>query len=199
MRRTRREFLNSVAAGAGVAAWHGLRPDVVRAQDQDTALTARIRADLQQHAAFGDKFSGGPGDNATARWIADRLRRLKYRVEETDFQAPYFVKRAGRLSVGAVAVDVVPQAPVVTTGPSGVKARLALVEGTTIGDVQGRIAVIVFPFGRHAALFADRGIGQTVTNVARAGARAVVMVTTGPTGEAIALNSPEEPFVPIPA
>jgi hypothetical protein len=165
----------------------------------DVALTARIRADLTQHAAFGEKFSGGPGDNATAQWIAGRLRKAGYRVDESDFQAPYFVKRAARITIGPATIDVVPQAPVVPTGPSGATARLALVEGNVVGDVKGRIAVFVLPSGRHAALFPDRGIGQTVMNIARAGARAVVMVTTGPTGEAIALNSPEEPFVPIPA
>jgi hypothetical protein len=120
-------------------------------------------------------------------------------VEESDFPAPYFVKRAAHLVVGSTSVDVVPQAPVVPTGAAGVRGPLALVEAAAIGDVQGRIAVIVFPFARHAALFAERGVGQTVVQTARAGARAIIMVTTGPSGEAVALNSPEEPFVPIPA
>jgi hypothetical protein len=95
-------------------------------------------------------------------------------------------------------VDVMAQAPVVPAGATGVTAPLALVEGT-VGEVRDRLAVIVLPSARHAALFADRGIGQTVVSVAKAGAKAIVIVTTGPTGEAIALNSPEQPFVPVPA
>jgi hypothetical protein len=200
MRTTRRQFMGGLAAGAGLAAWPSWPHLSAQTPDDDAALTARIRADLEQHASFGDKFSGGPGDNATAQWIAGRLRKAGYRVEESDFQAPYFVARTARLTSGTVTIDVVPQAPVVVTRAQGIAAPLALVQGAAaVGDVNGRIAVFVLPSGRHAALFPDRGIGQTVMNIARAGARAVLMVTTGPTGEAIALNSPEEPFVPIPA
>jgi len=199
MRTTRRQFMGGLAAGAGLAAWPASPRLSAQTPDNNT-LTARIRADLRQHAAFGDKFSGGPGDNATARWIAGRLRTAGYRVEESDFQAPHFVTRAARLMSGTATIDIVPQAPVVVTGPQGIAARLALVQGAAaVGDVKGRIVVYVLPSGRHAALFPDRGIGQTVMDIARAGARGVLMVTTGPTGEAIALNSPEEPFVPIPA
>jgi hypothetical protein len=66
------------------------------------------------------------------------------------------------------------------------------------GELRGRIALIVAPFARHAALFPNRGVGQVVVAAANAGARAVVIVTTGPSGEAVALNAPETPFVPIP-
>jgi hypothetical protein len=84
------------------------------------------------------------------------------------------------------------------TDPAGITAPLALVEDE-VGDVRGRIALIVLPFGRHAALFPARGIGQTVVAASEAGAVAIVLVTTGPSGEAIALNAPEhEPFVPVP-
>jgi hypothetical protein len=69
---------------------------------------------------------------------------------------------------------------------------------SAVGDVRGCIALVVAPFGRHAALFPDRGIGLGVRAAADGGAVAVVIVTTGPSGEAIALNAPEEPFVPIP-
>ena len=198
MPTTRRELLQRFAFGAAAGAVHvGFSP-TAWAQPDDAALLERVRADLSRHASFGDKFSGSPGDLATASWIADRLRTSGYRVEQPTFDAPFFVKRTTRLTVGATTVDVMAQAPVVPTGPRGVSAPLTLVDGA-VGDVRDRIAVIVLPSGRHAALFADRGIGQTVMNAAKAGARALVIVTTGPTGEAIALNSPETPFVSIPA
>lgn len=197
-RVTRRALLNRIALGAGASAVHGLWLRPAAAQDDTDALTTRIRADLEQHAASGDKFSAGPGDLATATWIAGRLRRQGYRVEESEFQAPFFVKRAARLTLGSASTEIVPQAPVVPTGPAGVTARLALVENT-VGDVRDRIALVVLPSGRHAALFPERGIGRTVMDTARAGAKAIVMVTTGPSGEAVALNCPEDPFVPMPA
>ena len=155
-------------------------------------------ADLERHAGFGFKYSGGPGDEATAGWIAERLKVLGYTIDESTFPAPFFIRRTTTLSLGATVQEVVPQAPVVTTPAGGIRKQLALVE-KEVGDVRGRIAVYVTPFGRHAALFPQRGIGRTVQAIARAGAAAVVIVTVGPSGEAIALNCPEHPFVPIPA
>lgn len=191
MRVTRRELLNAVA-------WGAVSPRVAGAQVETDATTRQLQADLVQHAAFGDKFSGGPGDTATAEWVAGRLRASGYRVEESVFDAPYFVKRAARLASGPASADVIPQAPVVPTGAGGISAPLALVDGE-VGSVRGRIALVIAPFARHAALFADRGVGRTVVEAAQKGAAAVVIVTTGPSGEAAALNAPEEPFVPIPA
>jgi hypothetical protein len=170
----------------------------VIAQNPRATLTARLAADLERHASFGEKFSGGAGDIATANWVAERLRASGYRVQESDFDAPFFIQRAAQLMTGGITAEVVPQAPVVTTGAAGVRAPLALIEGEAVGDVRGRIALFVTPFARHAALFADRGIGRIVTAAANAGAAAVVIVTTGPTGEAIALNAPETPFVNVP-
>ena len=197
MPTTRRDLLNALAWGTGAGALSAVLPMPAFARDETEAVTARIRADLQRHASFGYKFSGGPGDLATANWIAGRLRRSGYKVEESQFPAPFFIERTARLTAGSASVPVVPQAPVVTTGPGGVTAPLALVE-KEVGDVRGRIALIVTPFGRPAALFANRGIGLTVTTAAKAGAKAVVIVTTGPSGEAVALNAPTTPFVPIP-
>lgn len=196
MTTTRREWLQGmVVAGAGVVqvAW----PRLARAQDTAAALVVRLQADLKQHAAFGLKNSGSPGDTATADWIAGRLRASGYRVQESTFEAPYFVTRRARLTTGTAGVDILPQAPAVTTTAAGLTAPLALVTDT-VGDVTGRIALIVLPSGRHAALFANRGIGQTVRRVADAGARAIVIITTGPSGLAVALNVPEEGFVSIP-
>jgi hypothetical protein len=198
MPTTRRALLQRFAFGAAAGAAHAGLSRIAIAQSGDGALLERVRGDLSRHASFGDKFSGSPGDLATAAWIADRLRTSGYQVQSSTFDAPFFVKRTTRLATGATTVDVMAQAPVVPTNPAGITAPLALVDGA-VGDVRDRIAVIVLPSGRHAALFADRGIGQTVVSVAKAGARAIVIVTTGPTGEAIALNSPEQPFVPVPA
>jgi hypothetical protein len=195
---TRRDLLRRFAIGAAAGAVHIGYSRAASGQPDERRLLDQVAADLARHASFGDKFSGGSGDLATAAWIAGRLRASGYQVAESTFDAPFFVARATRLLADGTAVEVMAQAPVVPTGAAGVTAPLALVDGA-IGDVRDRIAVIVLPSARHAALFANRGIGQTVMSVAKAGARAIVIVTTGPTGEAIALNSPEQPFVPVPA
>ena len=193
--QTRRSVIRALGLGAAAAGW----PRLFNAQENDGDLVARLHADLERHASFGLKFSAGPGDAATADWVAERLRRIGYTVDESEFPAPFFIERDARLSAGSASVRVYPQAPVLPTERAGVTAPLALVEDE-VRDVRGRIALFVAPFGRHAALFPSRGIGQTVREIADAGAVGVVIVTTGPTGEAIALNAPaDEPFVPIPA
>lgn len=197
MGTSRRDLLSHMALAAGAGAAHSMIPVAAIAQDPTAALTQRIRADLEQHAAFGYKFSGGPGDLGTANWIAGRLRSSGYSVQESEFDAPFFIKRAAHLRTADESASIVPQAPVIPTNSDGITAPLALVEDE-VGELRGRIVLFVAPFGRHAALFSDRGIGQTVVEAARQGASGIVIVTTGPSGEAIALNAPEEPFVPVP-
>ncbi|MBI2149686.1 MAG: hypothetical protein HYU27_03660 [Acidobacteria bacterium] len=196
---TRRSLLKALAIGAGGHALQPVRP--LTAMSQSDGVAAQLDADLRQHAAFGDKFSGGPGDAATAAWIAGRLRRYGYRVQESEFDAPYFVKRAARLATDSEVADVLPQAPVVVTGTAGLTAPLIAVEGnmnSAVTNPRGKIALVVAPFGRHAAL-GSAGIGRTVIDVAQSGASAVVLVTSGPSGEAVALNArPEKPFIPVP-
>lgn len=200
MQATRRKVLGTALAAAGYGGACGGLPRAVFAQDGDADATRRLDEDLQTHASFGLKFSGSPGDNATAEWTANRLSSLGYRVDVSEFDAPFFVSRTTRMQIGPVSVDVVPQAPVLVTGSRGVSAALAIVEDDgRVGNVRGRIAVIVAPFARHAALFPDRSIGRPVVAAAEAGAVGIVVVTTGPSGEAVALNCPEDgPFVPVP-
>lgn len=185
---------------AATATFGPMLPAAMAAEIGDSLVLRRLTADLQTHAAFGPKFSGGPGDNATARWTADRLHTLGYKVDESEFPAPFFVKRTTEIRIGTTAVEVYAQGPVTVTDSQGLRARLAVIEEDgTVGEVKGRIAVIIAPFARHAALFADRGLGATVVAASQAGALAIVIVTTGPTGEVVALNCPvEAPFVPVP-
>ena len=191
----RREVVQGIALSAVPLAY----PFAARAQRGGDPLAAQLQADLVRHAELGPKFSGGPGDNATAQWIADELGKTGYDVQESTFDAPFFVKRSARLVCGGESADVAPQAPVVPTQARGITGRLALLEGEAVAsDLTGRIALLVAPFARHAALFADRGLGRTVTQAAQRGAAAIVIVTTGPSREAVALNAPEQPFVPVP-
>ena len=200
MKTSRRKLLQHGVSLAAAAAWVPMLPAAKGVEITDLLVSQRLTADLQTHAAFGPKFSGGPGDNATARWTAERLRSLGYKVEESEFPAPFFVKHTTELRIGTTSVEVYAQGPVTVTSADGIRAGLAAIEEDgKVGDVKGRIAVIVAPFARHAALFPDRGLGATVREASKAGALAIIIVTTGPTGEVVALNCPDAaPFVPVP-
>ncbi len=164
---------------------------------QTDPVSARIQADLERHASFGVKKSASEGDLATAAWVADRLRTAGYRVNVMDFETPFLVDRSMRLVSAGVTADVYAQPPCRMTGARGVTAPLALIGSEA--ETRGKIALLVLPWGRHAALGrGNAGIGATVNAAAKAGAVAVVIVTTGPSGEAAMLNVPEEPVLPLP-
>ena len=190
---SRRTVLQVLAAGA-VALRHPLH-----GAEMDP-LSARIQADLERHASFGTKRSASPGDLATASWVAERLRTAGYRVNMTTFDAPFLVERSTRLVSAGMEVDLYPQTPCITTGPRGITARLALIRTQAdAAGASGRIALLVLAAARHAALGrGNTGIGAIVKTAAAAGAVGVVIVTTGPSGEAALLNVPEDPVLPFP-
>ncbi|HEX4999720.1 MAG TPA: hypothetical protein VFY29_15965 [Terriglobia bacterium] len=195
---SRRSMLQVIAAGSGAMA---LEP-LLRAQSAAPmdAVTARIKADMEKHASFGIKRSATPGDIQTAQWIASRLKTAGYKVESPEFPSPFFVERAVSLSTGGMTLNLYPQTPAATTGPKGVTGRLALIRTKAdAAATSGKIAFLVLNSGRHAALGRDNnGIGGTIRAAASAGALGVVIVTTGPSGEAVLLNAPVEQRMPVP-
>jgi hypothetical protein len=195
---SRRSLLQTIAVSAGAFALEPLlRAQTTSAPDP---VTARIRSDLEKHAGFGVKRSATPGDLATAEWIAQRLKAIGYKVDSREFPAPFLVERAVRLSTEGMSIDLYPQTPAATTGAKGVTGRLALIRNA--GDAvstRGRIALLVLNSARHAALGrGNGGIGGMIQAAATAGALGVVIVTTGPSGEAIVLNAPEDRVMPVP-
>lgn len=194
----RRSALKAIALGASALAFDPL----LRGQGKPPldAVTARIQADLEKHASFGIKKSASPGDLETAKWIAERVRVMGYSVESHDFPAPYFEERSVRLATGGITARLYAQTPAATTGSKGVTARLALIRtAAEAASTKGKIAFLVLNSARHAALGrGNGGIGGTIQAAANAGALGVVIVTTGPSGEAILLNAPEDQTMPVP-
>jgi len=162
-------------------------------------LAARLDAHLRQHAAFGSKLSGSRGDAATADWIREHLAHEGFSLQSQDIGIPVFSGRTTRLLAGDAGVALLPQLPAVPTDASGIRAPLAVIRHVfEASDAWGCIALVVLPFARHATIDSP-AIGPLVKAVADAGALAIGIVTTGPTGEAIGLNAaPDLPFVPVP-
>ncbi len=150
------------------------------AQDGST-----LQSMLERYADFGDKASGGPGDTACGLWIEERLHQAGYVCRRQTFDVPFFEVKQATLACGDVQLAVVPQAIVASTGPQGLTAPLLSASGR--GDLSGAIALIVLPYKRWASL-SDPLAAQPLADAVRRGAAGVVLVTTGPSGEAIALN-----------
>lgn len=146
------------------------------------------RADdlVRRYFAFGNKRSGGAGDRASGAWLEGELRTLGYRTQRQGFEAPFYEAETATLRIdGAPALAVLPQPPFRATAPNGVTARL--MNWTGVGDPRGTIAVIALPFRRWSAFRAPE-IALPVASALAGGAAAVAIVTTGPTGETLALN-----------
>lgn len=151
---------------------------------------AAVQATLERYAGFGNKASGGPGDTASGVWLEETLTRLGYTCQRQSFEVPWFEVRQANLISGSAQAKIVPQAIVAATGPKGLTATLRL---ATAPDLSGAIALVVLPHKRWGGL-ADPQVARPLTDALQRGAAAVVLITTGPTGEAIALNvSPHRP------
>ena len=176
---SRRDFL--LAAGVG-----GFAAGTAVAAPPDTPEDlAWLQRTLERYDGFGIKASGGPGDEASGAWLEEMLGGWGYARRRQPFEVPWFEARRATLSSGDAQAPVIPQAIVAPTGPQGLPAPLRL--ASEPGDLTGAIAVLVLPFKRWGAL-ADPQVARPLADAFARGAAAAVLVTTGPTGEAIALN-----------
>lgn len=161
------------------------------------ASAQELQADLASYAGFGDKISGGAGEAAAADWIAQRLAALGYAVQRQPVPVPLFEPSTCVLKAGDAEVTVWAQAPVTRT--EGVTAPLAVLRSIDEAPLaRERIALVVLPHGRHASIRSPQML-PLMQAAAAAGARAIVIVPTGPTGEVLGLNcEADAPVVPLP-
>jgi hypothetical protein len=143
-----------------------------------------LQAVLERYAGFGPKASGGAGDTACGAWLEAELSRLGYACRRQAFEAPVFEPRASSLAAGASRASVIPQAHAGLTPPAGLTAPLRRTEAA---DLTGAIALIVLLHKRWITLV-DPLAARPLADAFARGAAAAVLITTGPTGEAVALN-----------
>lgn len=151
---------------------------------------AGVAAALERYIGFGNKQAGGPGDDACGAWLASELARFGYTVERQGFSAPFFAPARSELVCGGAAAAVWPQPIVTPTGAAGVTGPLVRVDadGRSSTSLRGAVALIDLPFGRWSTAM-SKPIREPVAAAFAAGARAVVVITNGPTGKVIALNA----------
>ncbi|MBU0823830.1 MAG: hypothetical protein KKA44_03455 [Alphaproteobacteria bacterium] len=149
----------------------------------------RLFADVKSYAEAGNKQSGGAGDGWTADWTAKRLTAAGFEVERQSFDVPWFEASRCELVLGDLGVPLVAQPLAIETGETGLKGPLRLVEAA--GRLDGAITVLRLPYRRWSSLV-DRAVRDPLADALARGASAVILVTTGPTGEALLLNAPAD-------
>src|SRR6218665_1757184 len=170
---------STAAAGAATAA------PVRRAAGHGTLMD-----DVVHYAGLGHHSTGSMANLAALAWIESRLRGLGFSVERQPVSFPDHRVTSARLTTGERRIDGIAQRPVCpTTGP-GLTAHLALAEGIARDDaLRGTIAVLRLPYARHSSVL-DARIAGPVAVTLDSGVAGLVLVTQGPSGEALALNAP---------
>jgi hypothetical protein len=159
----------------------------------DAFDVAAIDASLQRYIGFGVKHAGGAGDAACGAWLEDEMRATGFAVRRQAFATPYFEAGACTLSVGESRAPVLAQGIVSQTGVFA----CPLVTVRPGADVRGAIALVTLPFRRWSTTLSP-DVRDAIAAAADGGARAVVLVTNGPTNEAIALNVEADRRWPLP-
>ena len=174
---------------AGLAAPIALQVDSAAAASRDLTMFGpeRLFADIQSYTEAGNKQSGGEGDRWTADWTAKRLSSAGFEVERQTFDVPWFEASRCDLRLGDLTIPLVAQPLAIETGEAGLAAPLRLAEIPE--HLDGAIAVVRLPFRRWSSLV-DRAVREPLADALARGANGVILITTGPTGEALLLNVP---------
>lgn len=191
MKPHRRQILLGGGALALAACTSGEIGGAATAQEFDgEALHADVRRYVDLATKTDGHRTGTPADLATLDWLEARLQGADYALER--LETPIAVHRPDRAQVivdGRV-IEGFPQWPVIWTGPRGLTMPLVLVpDPSQAGAAKDALALIRFPYFRASSM-ALPAYGEAIRALRAAGAKGVVIITEGPTGDIIAMNAP---------
>lgn len=161
---------------------------------------ASMGQDLSRYIGFGIKQSGGEGDMACGAWLEQELRAAGFATERQTLSVPFFDPDKVELAVAGAVAKVWPEPIVQTTEAEGFAAPMVRVDayGNSDRPLSGAIALVDLPFGRWSSMFWPQ-VKKPVDAAFAGGAAACVIVTNGPTGQVIALNTDgRKPLYPGP-
>jgi hypothetical protein len=175
----RREVLVGALAGVGALTTGFTQPEV----------GAHLYGDVVTYDGFGSHRTGSVGDARTSAWVAERLALAGFTVDRLPFAIEVFEPTACFAEVGRRRAPAFPLWPPVSTPAGGVSGRLEL------GTAAGGLAVVRLPYAPNASLLVP-GYREPLVAAVSGGARGVIGITEGPTGEVIALNAVPASFSP---
>ncbi|WCL55227.1 hypothetical protein [Gimibacter soli] len=156
----------------------------------DDTITGNVTDDLIRYIGFGSKQAGGPGDKACGDWMAGELVKAGFEIERQSVSVPSFAPARTELVSGDAKANVWPQPIVMPTSAEGISARIVRVDaaGRASAPLDGAIALIDLPHGRWSSAL-SKAIWAPTKAAFAAGAVAAVIITNGPSGKVIALNT----------
>lgn len=147
--------------------------------------------DVIDYFNMGDHRVATEVDLRTSDWIARELRAAGLSVTFQPFRLRQFFVRRLSLGIAGRTHRCFPLWYPRSAGSAPLQAKLAEFQKSA-SSLQGRIALVRFPFDPRTSVFKGSGHAEMIERAAKAGALAVVAITEGATGEVIALNSPED-------
>ncbi len=177
-----------LAAGVGIPIAASASP-LTAGAPADAFAADQLMADVTTYAAAGNKAAGGVGDVKTAQWLSGRMAALGFAVEQQSFEVPWFEAQRADLMLGDLQISLVAQPLVQPTPVKGLVGRLRLAD--IGGNLKGAIAVIRLPFRRWSTV-TDKAVLSALSDAFERGAAAAILVTTGPSHQALLLNVPAD-------
>jgi len=145
--------------------------------------------DVLTCSSFGDHRTATAGEEKTTDWMAKRLRTFGLEVSFQSFpQETWFVKETG-LTVNGTDIGCFPLWPPAWTGPTQVRGQLINVRKDRAVP-EGSIALLTPAFSYGAPDFSNEQDIAAIHAAAKAGARAVVVISNGPSDGIHAYNTP---------
>lgn len=134
----------------------------------------RLHADVEKYVSLGEHRTGTPGDQLTSEWLRGNLRISGYHVDLQEWTVPTFYPGDVHVLAGNDRIPAFPLWPV--RAAASVEGPL----GTAIG-----VARVQSPLG---ALSRQAPLWSMIEAARAQNLQGLIVVTEGPTGEAIALN-----------
>ena len=146
--------------------------------------------DLITYYNLGEHRTASTGDQKTSDWLNSELKKAGMRTAFQTFGLRQFFPSKSALVLDGNPVACFPLWPPTPTGASPIVAPL--VDYHPSERLSGAVALIRFPFDGRAAILKGSAQSELILDAARLGARAVIAITEGPSGEIIALNVLED-------
>ena len=192
---TRRALFAGGAAAAAIPAGPSLANH--RQQTAADGFGLSIASDLERYASLGPKCSGGPGDQAVGEWVEARLRDLGFATHRQDFSIPFLDTTVANLSCGNIEVPIW-TLPSERSQGAWSFSQEAPFKWLDMPDFPaGAIAVVDLPFRRWSSASSPE-VQASLTRAVERQALALVLITNGPSGETLALNTAVDQGCPIP-
>jgi hypothetical protein len=149
--------------------------------------------DIKTYFNFGIKQTGQKGDIESGNWLEHELIKSGFKTARQKLTIKAGYNLNSYIEFNGQKIETLPQYPLNLTNDNGIDAELIIFmpEQKISGDLKGKIALIILPYGRWSSIL-HPFILVTLKSAITAGAAAVIIGTTGPSGDAIALNTPIE-------